>query len=86
MRPPSTTTPMPIRRRPAAGRPAGQPGQRWRVALAGEGGLLESALGGELTDHLGYDCHGPAERDSGDSRDGHRSETVLTDVGAVQVD
>jgi len=58
--------------------------------LAGCTGWRRRAAGvrtrGELTDHLGYDCHGPAERDSGDSRDGHRSETVLTDVGAVQVD
>ena len=41
------------------------------MALAGEGGLLaqltkrlvESALEGELTGHLGYTCHDPAGRD-----------------------
>ena len=39
--------------------------------MAGEGGLLaqltkrlvESALEGELTGHLGYTCHDPAGRD-----------------------
>src|SRR3954470_6706900 len=63
------------------------------LQLAGEGGLLqqltkrllESALDGELTDHLGYDRHDPAGQNSGNSRNGHRSKTVLTDVGPVQV-
>src|SRR3954468_3669325 len=64
------------------------------LQLAGEGGLLqqltkrllESALEGELTDHLGYDRHDPAGQNSGNSRNGHRAKTVLTDVGPVQVD
>jgi putative transposase len=64
------------------------------LQLAGEGGLLqqltkrllESALEGELSDHLGYDRHDPAGRDSGNSRNGHRAKTVLTDVGPVEVD
>ena len=64
------------------------------LQLAGEGGLLqqltkrllESALEAELTDHLGYDRHDLAGRDSGNSRNGHRSKTVLTDVGPVEVD
>jgi putative transposase len=64
------------------------------LQLAGEGGLLqqltkrllESALEGELTDHLGYDRHDAAGRDSGNSRNGHRLKTVLTDVGPVEVD
>lgn len=63
------------------------------VQLAGEGGLLaqltrrvlESALEGEITDHLGYDRHDPAGRDGGNSRNGSRAETVLTDVGPVEV-
>src|SRR5688500_12353391 len=50
------------------------------LQLAGEGGLLpaltkrlmESALEGEITDHLGYDKHDPAGRDGGNSRNGHR--------------
>src|SRR4051812_28481984 len=64
------------------------------LALTGEGGLLaqltkrlvESALEGELTDHLGYDRHDAAGRDGGNSRNGHRSKIVLTEVGPVQVD
>ena len=64
------------------------------LALTGEGGLLaaltkrlvESALEGELTDHLGYDRHDAAGRDGGNSRNGHRTKTVLTEVGPVEVD
>jgi len=64
------------------------------LQLAGEGGLLaqltkrllESALEGELTDHLGYDKHDPAGKNSGNSRNGSRSKTVLTDVGPVEID
>lgn len=48
--------------------------------------LLESALDGEITDHLGYDKHDPAGRNSGNSRNGIRAKTVLTDVGPVQID
>jgi hypothetical protein len=59
------------------------------LQLTGEGGvlqqlarrLLESALDGEITDHLGYDKHDPAGRGSGNSRNGTRSKTVLTEVG-----
>src|SRR6478672_8657466 len=64
------------------------------LQLTGEGGLLaqltkrlvESALEGEITDHLGYDRHEVAGRDGGNSRNGHRSKTVLTEVGPVQID
>ena len=64
------------------------------LQLTGEGGLLaqltkrvvESALEGEITDHLGYDRHDAAGRDGGNSRNGHRSKTVLTEVGPVQID
>src|SRR3954451_793136 len=64
------------------------------LQLAGEGGLLaqltkrllESALEGELTDHLGYDRHDVAGRDGGNSRNGHRPKTGLTEVGRVEVD
>ncbi|MBE1574325.1 transposase-like protein [Amycolatopsis roodepoortensis] len=37
--------------------------------------LLESALKGEITDHLGYDKHDPAGRGTGNSRNGTRSKT-----------
>jgi putative transposase len=61
--------------------------------LVGEGGLLqqltkrvlESALDGEITDHLGYDKHDPAGKASGNSRNGHRSKMVTTDVGPVEI-
>jgi putative transposase len=64
------------------------------LQLSGEGGLLqqltkivlESALDGELTDHLGYDRHDPAGANSGNSRNGARAKTVLTDVGPVEVE
>jgi len=64
------------------------------LQLTGEGGLLaqltqrlvESALEGELTDHLGYDRHDAAGRNGENSRNGHRSKTVLTEVGPVEID
>src|SRR5215475_2960834 len=63
------------------------------VRLTGEGGLLgkltkmvvEGALEGELDDHLGYGKHDPAGRDGGNSRNGHRAKTVLTDSGPVEI-
>jgi transposase-like protein len=63
------------------------------LQLTGEGGLLqqltkrvlESALEGEITDHLGYDRHDPAGKNSGNSRNGTRTKTVVTDVGPVEV-
>jgi putative transposase len=63
------------------------------LQLTGEGGLLqqltkrviEAALDGEITDHLGYDKHDPAGKDGGNSRNGARAKTVLTDVGRVEI-
>jgi putative transposase len=63
------------------------------LKLTGEGGLLgkltkmvvEGALEGELDDHLGYAKHDPAGRDGGNSRNGHRAKTVLTDTGPVEI-
>jgi putative transposase len=63
------------------------------LQLTGEGGLLqqltkrvlESALEGEMTDHLGYEKHDRAGRDGGNSRNGTRTKTVLTDVGPVDI-
>ena len=63
------------------------------LKLTGEGGLLgkltkmvvEGALEGELDDHLGYDKHDPAGRNGGNSRNGHRAKTVLTDTGPVEI-
>jgi transposase-like protein len=63
------------------------------LQLCGEGGLLqqltkivlESALDGEITDHLGYVRHDPAGANTGNSRNGARTKTVLTDVGPVEI-
>jgi putative transposase len=63
------------------------------LQLSGEGGLLqqltkrvlESAMEGEITDHLGYDKHDRAGRGGGNSRNGTRSKTVLTEVGPVPI-
>ena len=64
------------------------------LQLTGEGSVLqqltkrflESALDGEISDHLGYDKHDPAGRNTGNSRNGTRAKTVLTDVGPVEVE
>ena len=61
------------------------------LKLTGEGGLLgkltkmvvEGALEGELDDYLGYGKHEPSGRNGGNSRNGHRAKTVLTDTGPV---
>src|SRR6478752_7312578 len=65
------------------------------VALTGPDGLLkaltktvlETALDEEMAEHLGYDKHDPAGRNHGNSRNGIRTKTVLTDAaGQVQVE
>jgi transposase-like protein len=45
--------------------------------------VLESALEGEITDHLGYEKHNPAGAGSGNSGNGVRAKTVLSAVGPV---
>src|SRR6478736_842079 len=63
------------------------------LQLTGEGGLLarltktviESALEGELDDHLGYAKHDPVGRNGENSRNGRRGKTVLTEVGPVEI-
>lgn len=47
--------------------------------------LMERALGGELTHHLGYQKGDPAGRGSGNSRNGHSSKTVLTEDGEIDL-
>jgi putative transposase len=47
--------------------------------------VLETALGGEMDDHLGYGRHDPAGRDGGNSRNGYRAKTVLTGIGPVEI-
>ena len=68
--------------------------QRQGLPVDGEGGLLaeltrlvlESALEGEITDHLGYDKHERGGSADGNARNGTRSKTVLTKAGPVQID
>jgi len=49
--------------------------------------VLETALEEEMTEHLGYDKHDPAGRDGGNSRNGVRSKTVISDAtGPVTID
>jgi transposase-like protein len=63
------------------------------LELVGENGLLgrltklvlESALEGEITDHLGYDKHERGASQTGNSRNGTRAKTVITDVGPVEI-
>jgi putative transposase len=63
------------------------------LQLTGEGGLLqrltklvvESAMDGEITDHLGYGKHDPVGKNGGNSRNGTRAKTVLTEVGPVKI-
>ncbi|GIF45455.1 IS256 family transposase [Actinoplanes xinjiangensis] len=63
------------------------------LKLAGAGGLLqqltkrvlESALEGEITDHVGFDKHDKATNKRDNTRNGHRSKTVITDVGPVEI-
>ena len=63
------------------------------LKLTGEGGLLgeltkmvvEGALEGEMDDHLGYEKHDATGRNSGNSRNGHRAKTVLTEAGPVEI-
>jgi putative transposase len=63
------------------------------VSLVGPDGLLaditrrvlETGLEVEMSDHLGYDRHAPEGRDGGNSRNGARSKTVLTEVDPVEI-
>src|SRR5512132_4615197 len=49
--------------------------------------VIESALDEEMTDHVGYDKHAVQGRNGGNSRNGTRTKTVLTDnAGQVQVE
>ncbi len=48
--------------------------------------VLEAALEAEMSEHLGYDKHEYVGRDGGNSRNGVRTKTVLTEIGPVQID
>ena len=65
------------------------------IALTGPDGrlkaltaqIVETALAEELNERLGYDEHDPVGRGTGNSRNGTRSKTVITDnVGVIQIE
>lgn len=64
------------------------------IDLVGPGGLLnqltktvlEAALEAEMTEHVGYEKHDPARRGTGNSRNGTRSKTVITEISPVEID
>lgn len=48
--------------------------------------VLERGLSEELSEHLGYEAGDPAGRGSGNNRNGTTPKTVLTEIGAVDLD
>ncbi len=69
--------------------------QEQGLSLSGPDGLLklltktviETALNEEMTEHLGYEKHDPAGRESGNLRNGSRGKSVLTETtGSVEID
>jgi hypothetical protein len=62
--------------------------------IVGGGGLLdeltkrvmERALEGELTDHLGYEKHADEGRDGGNSRNGRTRKRVKTDTSELEIE
>ena len=47
--------------------------------------LVERALEGEMTAHLGYEKHAESGKNSGNSRNGKGSKTVLGDTGTLEI-
>src|SRR6187455_1277016 len=93
--PPRNPTDQPSTEELAAARELVRQARAQGVALTGPGGLLkalnktviETALDEEMAEHLGYDKHDPAGRNRGNSRNGKRSKTVLSDAcGPVEID
>ena len=62
--------------------------------ILGEGGILkqltkrlvENALEGEMTEHLGYEPHAPEGKHTGNSRNGKGGKTIHTESGSVGID
>ena len=48
--------------------------------------VLEAGLQAEMSEHLGYERHEPAGKNTCNSRNGTRSKKVLTDVGPVEIE
>lgn len=71
-----------------------QQAEEQNIELVGPGGLLnqltknvlETALDAEMAEHLGYEKHDPAGHNSGNSRNGTRAKTVLTEIGPVEIE
>src|SRR6204780_4556718 len=71
-----------------------QQAEEQNIELVGPGGLLgqltksvlETALDVEMAEHLGYEKHDPAGHNSGNSRNGTRAKTVLTEIGPVEIE
>jgi putative transposase len=71
-----------------------QQAEEQNIELVGPGGLLnqltknvlETTLDAEMAEHLGYEKHDPAGHNSGNSRNGTRSKTVLTEIGPVEIE
>jgi transposase-like protein len=63
-------------------------------SLVGSGGLLadltkqvlETGLDVEMEEHLGYAKHASEGRNGGNSRNGSRSKTVITEIGPIELD
>lgn len=64
------------------------------TSLAGSDGLLgkltklvfETGLEAEMDEHLGYQAHEAAGRNSGNSRNGSRTKTVTTEIGPLELE
>jgi len=64
------------------------------VSLVGPDGMLagltkrvlESMLEAEMTEHVGYEAHDPAGHNSGNSRNGTRPKTILTEIGPIELE
>jgi hypothetical protein len=48
--------------------------------------VLQAGLEVEMTDHLGYERHAAAGRNTGNSRNGSTAKTVTTEIGQVHLD
>jgi transposase-like protein len=48
--------------------------------------VLESMLQAEMTEHVGYEPYDPAGHHSGNSRNGTRSKTVITEIGPLELE
>lgn len=69
-------------------------GRRGEAEIVGPGGLLgdltrrlvERAMAGELTDHLGYEPHHEPPGGAGNARNGSTPKTLQTQHGPVRID